>query len=365
MLLRLAHLGVTNAFARLRLLPMSDQATDAEILAQRHQIKVLERQVGKKRVRFTPSDRAFLAALLHRLPLDVLRRFRLLERPDTVLRWHRDLVARRHADQSGPKRPGRPRTVRSVRALVLRLAKENPCWGYRRLHGELLVPGLKVAASTVWGILREAGIDPAPERLCSTWADFLRFQADALLACDFLETVTLTGARMYVLAVIEHGNRRIRILGATAHPTASWVAQVAKNLVIDLDEAGCRARLLIRDRDGKFPELFDAVLADAGIEVVLSGVRMPRMNSIMERWLQTCRRELLDRTLIWNQRHLLHALRQFEQFYNGHGPHQGIANARPLHPLPTPIADPDKLARLDIRRRDRLGGMLHEYEHAA
>ena len=170
---------------------------------------------------------------------------------------------------------------------------------------------------------------------------------------------------MYVLAVIEHASRRIRILGATAHPTAGWVTQAAKNLVMDLEDTGCRARFLIRDRDGKFPELVDAVLADAGIAVVVSGVRMPRMNSIMERWVQTCRHELLDRTLIWNQRHLLHALRAFEEFYNGHRPHQGIANARPLFPLPTPIADPHTMAHLNIRRRDRLGGILHEYEHAA
>src|ERR1700740_834326 len=110
---------------------------------------------------------------------------------------------------------------------------------------------------------------------------------------------------------------------------------------MDLEDAGCRARFLIRDRDGKFPALFDTVLADAGIEVVLSGVRMPRMNSIMERWVQTCRRALLDRTLTWNQRHLPHALREFEGFYNSHRPHQGIANARPLYPLPPAIADPD------------------------
>ena len=165
--------------------------------------------------------------------------------------------------------------MRSIRTLVLRLARENPSWGYRRLHGELLVLGIKVAASTVWEMLKEAGIDPAPERACSTWADFLRSQADALLACDFLETVTLTGARLCVLAVIEHANRRVRVLGATAHPTAAWVAQAAKNLVIDLEDAGCRARFLIRDRDGKFPALFDAVLQDAGIDVVLSGARMP------------------------------------------------------------------------------------------
>jgi transposase InsO family protein len=124
-------------------------------------------------------------------------------------------------------------------------------------------------------------------------ADFLRSQADALLACDFFETVTLSGTRLYAFAVIEHANRRIRVLGTTDHPTASWVTQAAKNLVMDLENAGCRARFLIRDRDGKFPALFDTILADAGIEVVLSGVRMPRMNPIMERWVQTCRRELL------------------------------------------------------------------------
>ncbi|MGV9564465.1 integrase core domain-containing protein [Streptomyces sp. NPDC003480] len=365
MLLRLAYLGVTNAFAVLRLLPMSDRGKDVEIPALRHQITVLERQLGGDRPRFGPSDRAFLAALLHPLPRDALRRLRLLVHPDTVLRWHRDLVARHHASRSRPKRSGRPRTVHSIRVLVLRLTRENPTWGYRRVHGELLVLGIKVAASTVWEILKEAGIDPAPERSSSSWADFLRSQTDALLACDFFETVTLTGARLYVFAVIEHANRRIRILGATAHPTASWVTQAAKNLVMDLEDADCRARYIIRDRDGKFPELFDTVLADAGIQVVLSGVRMPRMNSLMERWVQTCRRELLDRTLIWDQRHLLHALRQFEEFYNDHRPHQGITNARPLFALPKPIDNPDQIAHLGICRTDRLGGLLHEYKHAA
>jgi transposase InsO family protein len=173
--------------------------------------------------------------------------------------------------------------VRSIRKLVLRLVHENPSWGYGRVHGELLILGVKVGASTVWEILKDAGIDPAPQRASGTWASFLRSQGDALLACDFLETITLTGARMYVLAVIEHRTRRIRVLGATAHPTAAWVTLAARNLVMDLEDAGCRARWLIRDRDGKFPELFDAVLADAGIKMVLTGVRMPRMNSIMER----------------------------------------------------------------------------------
>ena len=143
------------------------------------------------------------------------------------------------------------------------------------------------------------------------------------------------------------------------------MTQTARNLVMDLEDAGCSVRYLIRDRDGKYPVLFDTVLADAGIDVVLSGVRMPRMNAVMERRVRTCRRELLDRTLILNQRHLLHALREYEAFYNEHRPHQGIANARPLALLPEPITDPDRLAHLNIHRRDRLGGNLHEYEHAA
>ncbi|SDT80709.1 integrase core domain-containing protein [Actinoplanes derwentensis] len=365
MLFRLAYLGVTNTLALLRLLPMSDRDKDAEILALRHQIMVLERHLHGERVRFAPADRAWLAALLHPLPRTALNHLRLLVRPETVLRWHRDLIAHRHARSSRPRRVGRPRTIRSIRRLVLRLAWENSTWGYRRIHGELLVLGVKVAASTVWEILKGAGVEPAPERTSNTWAVFLRSQGHAIIAADFLETTALTGAKLYVLAVIEHTTRRIRILGTTAHPTAAWVAQTARNLVMDLEDTGCQVKYLIRDRDGKYPALFDTILADAGIDVVLTGVRMPRMNAIMERWVRTCRRELLDQTLILNQRHLLHALREYEAFYNEHRPHQGIANARPLTPLPAPITDPDRLTRLDIRRRDRLGGILHEYEHAA
>ncbi|GAB2458980.1 integrase core domain-containing protein [Streptomyces incanus] len=288
MLQGLAYLGVTNAFAMPRLRPMSDREEDVEILALRHQIGVLERQLNGQQVRFHASDRAFLASLLQGLPPEVLRRMRLLVRPDTVLRWHRDPVARRHAARSRPKRGGRPCTV-----------------------------------------------------------------------------LTLSGTRLYVFAVLEHASRRIRVLGATAHPTASWVTQAAKNLVMDLEDTGCRARFLIRDRDGTFPALFDTILKDAGIDVVLTGVRIPRINALMERWVQTCRHELLDRTLIWNQHPLLHALREFEQHHNSHRPHQGIAGARPLHALPPLITDSEQLTHLDIRRRDHLGATLHAYRHAA
>ena len=165
--------------------------------------------------------------------------------------------------------------------------------------------------------------------------------------------------------MIEHSTRRVRVLGTTTHPNSAWVAQAARNLLMDLDDAGCRVKYLVRDRDGKYPASFDAILADADITVVLSGVRIPRMNSIMERWIQSCRHELLDRTLIRSQAHLLHAFREYERHHNCHRPHRGIANARPLRPLPEPITHPAAITRLRIRRNDRLGGLLHEYDHAA
>ncbi|MGW4958025.1 integrase core domain-containing protein [Nonomuraea sp. NPDC004186] len=366
MLLRLAYLTVTNTFAALRLLPMGDRDKDVEILALRHQITVLERHLGADtRVRFAPEDRAFLAALLTSLPREVLCQLRLLIRPDTVLRWHRDFMRRRHARTCRPKRPGRPPIVRSIRALILRLVRENPGWGYRRVHGELATLGIKVAPSTVWEILKREGLDPVPERAATTWADFLRSQADAMLACDFIETITLNGQRQYILAVIEHATRRVRVLGTTAHPSPSWVIQAIRNLVMDLDDAGCRARFLLRDRDGKFPALMDEVLAEAGIKTVLTGIRMPRMNSIMERWVQSCRHELLDRCLIWNEHHLRHALREYEHFYNQHRAHQALNQAAPLRTVPDPITDPERIIDLNVRRRDRLGGVLHEYSYAA
>jgi len=364
-LLRFAYLAVSNTFAVLRLLSMSDREKDAEILALRHQVRILQRQLGGQRVRFEPADRALLVALLGTLPRGTLRRLQLVMSPDTVLRWHRDLLNRRHAARSRPKRPGRPRTVVSVRRLVLRLAHENGTWGYRRIHGELALLGVTVAASTVWEILKDAGVDPSPDRAATSWAAFLRGQAEAILACDFIETVTLCGQRQYILAVIEHATRRIRILGTTAHPTASWVTQAARNLVMDLEDAGASIKYLIRDRDGKFCALFDEVLVDAGIQVVLSGVRMPRMNAVMERWVGTCRRELLDRMLIWNQAHLLHALREFESHYNLHRPHRSLGQSAPLQPAPEPITGSAGIVDLNVRRRDRLGGILHEYEHAA
>jgi putative transposase len=313
------------------------------------------------------ADRAFLAALLHRLPRPRLAQLHLIVSPDTVRAGIARSSVRRHARQSRPKRPGRPPTVRSIKALVLRLARENPSWGYRRVHGELAALGNTVAPSTVWEICKANGIQPAPGRASQGWAAFLRGQARAVLAADFFETRTVTGARLYVFAVIEHGTRRVRVLGATAHPTAAWTAQVARNLVMDLQDTGAAMRFLIRDRDSRYTAALDAVLADEGITVAKTGVRMPGMNAIMERWVRSCRTELLDRTLIVNQAHLMlmHALGEYETFYNSHRPHRALDAAAPLRPLRPPITEPAAPKRLDIRRRDRLGGILHEYQHAA
>ncbi|MEU2687260.1 integrase core domain-containing protein [Streptomyces hygroscopicus] len=363
MLLRLACLAATNALAFLRLLSMSDREKDVEILVLRHQLLVLQRQVGKPA--FTDTDRAILAGLLHHLPKDRLRHLLLLVRPDAVLRWHRELLRRRHAATCVPRRRGRPRTIRSIHALVLRLARENASWGYRRIHGELAALGIKITASTVWEILHQHGIPPAPERQSTTWADFLRSQAKALLACDLFEVHTLTGARLYVFAAIEHTTRRIRILGATPHPTADWIVQLGRNLLMDLEDADSKAKFLIRDRDSKSTAAFDALMTDAGMKVVTTGIRIPRMNSLMERWIRTCRTELLDRTLMWNQSHLLHTLREYETFYNGHRPHRALEQAAPCRPLPAPITQQAQLTHLQVSRRDRLGGVLHQYQHAA
>jgi transposase len=255
--------------------------------------------------KLTWADRAWLALLAGLVPVSCLPRIRLIVAPGTLLGWHRDLLRRRWAAKSRPRRPGRPRTHRNIRALVLRLARQNPSWGYRRIHGELAGLGIRVAPSTVWEILKSAGVDPAPERDAGpTWASFLRSQAEAILACDFVVVDLIGGSKAYVLALIEHATRRVRVLGATLHPTSDWVLQQARNLLMDLEYVDSPVRFLIHDRDASFGAAFDAVFSAAAIDVIRTGIRAPRQNSIMERWFRSMRAELTDRTLIWNVRHL-------------------------------------------------------------
>ena len=360
MCLRFVFLLITRLTSWLRLSQREETWKTAEILILRHQLAVLQRR-QPRRLALDWADRAFLATLFAVIPKARRQALRLLVTPDTIVRWHRDIVRRRWAARSMRGKAGRPAARRNIRALVLRLARENPGWGYRRIHGELAGLGAKIAASTVWEILKNAGLDPTPRRADPTWPQFLRSQAEAILACDFFTADLLDGTQAYVLAVIEHATRRIRILGVTLHPTGAWTSQQARNLIMDLGEQAHRVKFMIRDRGSNYTAAFNAVLSDAGIRTVLCNVRTPRMNAIAERWIGGCRRELLDRTLTWNENHLRRILREYETHHNQHRPHRSLDSAAPLKPLPEPV----DLEQHRVRRHPRVGGMINEYRLVA
>jgi putative transposase len=295
----------------LALLAHSDTAKDAEILTLRHEVAVLRRTNPCPKMSWL--DRAVLSALSRLLPAP-LRRIRLVS-PRTLLRWHAHLVARRWT--YAHRRPGRPPTPSPIRTLVLRMARENPRWGYRRIHGELVGLGHPVAASTVWKILKDASLDPAPRRAGPSWRQFLSAQARAILAVDFAHVDTVFLRRLYIFLVIEHDRRRVHIAGITAHPTGAWVTQQARNLLMDLGERAERFRFLIRDRDSKFTAAFDAVFAGADIRMIRTPVRAPRANALAERFIGTLRRECLDHLLITGPRHLEVVLREYVQQQDG------------------------------------------------
>jgi putative transposase len=359
MCLRFVFLLIARVAAWLQLSRRDEAWKTAEILILRHQLAVLQRR-QPRRLQLNWADRALLAALLRVMPKARHRGLRLLVTPDTILRWHRDIVRRRWAARSARGRTGRPATRRNIQALIRRLARENPGWGYRRIHGELAGLGVNIAASTVWEILKASGVDPT-RRSGPTWSQFLRSQAEAILACDFFTAGLLDGTQAYVLAVIEHATRRIRILGVTLHPTGEWTSQQARNLIMDLGEQAHQLRFMIRDRGSNFTATFDAILADAGIRTVRCNVRTPRMNAIAERWIGGCRRELLDRALIWNQAHLLRILRDYETHHNQHRPHRSLHGAAPLKPLPE-SADLDLY---HVRKHTHVAGLINEYRLVA
>jgi transposase InsO family protein len=238
-----------------------------------------------------------------------------------------------------------------------------PCWGHRRIQGELVGLGYRVAASTVWSILTKAGLDPAPRRSGPSWTQFLKAQAKGILACDFLHVDTIGLTRIYVLFLMEIATRRVHLLGVTTHPNGAWVAQQARNLMLDLGERAGQFRFLIRDRDTKYTTMFDEVFTSEGIEVLRSPPQAPRANAYAERWVRTVRRECLDRTLIYSPRHLLAVLAEFVTHYNEHRPHQS-RDHRPPHATDTGPALVG-LTSARVRRRKILNGPINEYSQAA
>jgi putative transposase len=352
---RLLYLIFQQVLGLILLMCRTASTKDVELLVLRHEVAVLRRTNPKPRLNW--ADRAVFAALIRRLPR-ALRRHRLVT-PGTILRWHRRLVRRRW---TYPNRSGRPPINDVLAALVARMARENPRWGYRRIQGELLKLGHRVGASTIRRILQRHRIPPAPVRRTDTsWGQFLRTQATSTLALDFVHVdCAATLRRIYVLFALEVRDRYLHMLGVTGHPDGSWTTQQARNLVMDLGEHVARFRFLVRDRAGQFAASFDAVLTDAGIEVVKIPPRCPRANCFAERFVLTVRTELTDRMLIFGERHLRSVLARYSVHYNTWRPHRALQlrPPRPESPVPEPVHG-------RIRCRPILGDLINQYEPAA
>jgi len=357
LLISLVYLLFRRALAVAALRFRSREFKELEIVVLRHELAVLRRQLA--RARLEEPDRVFLAAASRLLGRTSWPSF--FVRPDTLLGWHRRLVRKRWTYSE--RRPGRPAVAEQIRELVLRLARENPRWGYQRIVGELAGMGVRVSATSVAKILRRAGVPPAGARAQLSWREFIRAHAASIIACDFFTVETLWLGRLYVLFFLELGRRRVHLAGCTANPDGGWVVQQARQFAWSLSERATPIRFLIHDRDSKFSRAFDDVFKSEGVEIIRTPFRAPQANAFAERWVGTVRRDCLDWLLIVSRRQLERVLDEYVEHYNTHRPHRALKLTPPM---------PGPRLRLvafqpptQIQRRDRLGGLIHEYARAA
>jgi hypothetical protein len=339
-----------------RLAVRSGRSKDLEIIVLRHQLTVLRRQVDRPPV--TDDDRTLLGAIAAALPHRLRQGW--LVTPETLLRWNRRRIARHWTQPPQHQRRGRPPTSPELRHLIVRIATENPTWGHRRIQGELARLGHTIAKTTVWQILTENGVDPSPNRSKVTWTEFLHSQA--AVACDFFTVDTAFLRRYYVLFFINVQTREVFFAGVTANPTGAWTTQAARNLFIAHDDRLEGSRALVRDRGSQFIQSFDEIFKTEGMKVLKTLVRTPVANTFAERWIGSIRRELLDRTIIWNRPQLERLVIDYIAHHNQHRPHQSL-DQQP----PTPSDEPPETppATLAVLRTSRCDGLIHEYRNAA
>ncbi len=339
-----------------RLAARTGRSKDLEIIVLRHQLAVLRRQTEQPQL--TDDDRTLLGAIAAALPRP--RRVGWIVTPDTLLRWHRRRIARHWTQSTRP--PGRPSTAAEIRRLIIDMATDNPTWGYRRIAAELTGLGHQIGASTVWRILKQRGIDPAPQRSEVTWSQFLHSQA--AVACDFFTVDTALLRRYYVLFFIDVTTREVFYAGITANPSGPWTTQAARNLFLRHADRLTDARALVRDRGNQFVDTFDEIFRTEGLRILKTPIRTPVANTFAERWIGTLRRELLDRTIIWNQRQLEGLIVDYIDHYNTHRPHRSLDH-RPPRVNDTQVNASRDPASLRVARSGRCDGLINEYRKAA
>jgi len=323
----------------------------------RQQVRILQRKAPSS-PRISKPEKLILTTLSYKMKQTSigfrkrLHRCFFLFKPETLLKWHRELVKRKWTFKHR-NRGGRPRIDLDLETLIVRMAQENPRWGYRRIHGELVKLGFDLASKSVWNILKRNGILPSAQRSRSSWRTFLSHYREQILACDFFTVETITLKRLYVLFFIELGSRRVHFAGVTANPNNFWTSQQALQLVWMLEELKQNFRFLIHDRDTKFTRSFDNVFRSVGMKIIRTPFRAPQANAYAERWIRSVRHECLDHILIFNNRHLYNVLKEYEGFYNASRPHQGIDQRTPI-----PIERSSKAGT--IVRREVLGGIIND-----